>query len=234
MIRVQIDMLVHADKPEYAKHPPTSIGPIVTRIKASVRNPLYHSPTNTATTITPIAAAPASTDGAQAYLFMFSFFDLVICITITSRKMVFRSSIHISSMFSPPAVSLVCLWDRLVKQRIGISHGHQLIHPALTKRCRKQGLCAPRAIMDHDMRMPIPARDAVFMELRQICDYFTITELCRVLRHDADMCLHIPAAKIHISHPYIYPRLKDGATHPRSFFALYPIEGIKEQNCEHA
>lgn len=168
MVRVQINMLVHADKPEYAKHPPTSIGPIVTRIKGSVRNSLYHNTTNTATTITPIAAAPASTDGAQAYPFTFSFFDLIICIIISSRKMAFRSSIHISNMFSPPAVSLVCLGDRLVKQRIGIPLGYQLIHPALTKRCRKQGLCTPRTVMDHDMRMPIPARDAVFMKLRQI------------------------------------------------------------------
>lgn len=161
-------MLVHADKPEYAKHPPPLSGRSVTRIKASVRNPLYHSPTNSATTITPIALPQPAQMAHQAYPFTPLFFDLIICIIISSRKMAFRSSIHISNMFSPPAVSLVCLGNRLIKQRIGIPHGYQLVHPALTERCRQQGLCAPRAIMNHDMRMPIPARDAVFMKLRQI------------------------------------------------------------------
>ena len=48
------------------------------------------------------------------------FFDLVICTAIPPQKVAFRSSIHISNMFSPPAVSLVCLGDRLIKKRIGI------------------------------------------------------------------------------------------------------------------
>lgn len=72
------------------------------------------------------------------------------------------------------------------------------------------------------------------MKLRQISDYFAIAELCRVFRHDADMCLHIFAAKIHTFHSYISHRLKDGA-HPSSLiFALHAIKGTKEHNCEHA
>ena len=42
------------------------------------------------------------------------------------------------------------------------------INPVLYQQVRQQRLCTPRTVMDHDMRMPIPARDAVFMKLRQI------------------------------------------------------------------
>lgn len=168
MIRVQVDMLVHADKPEYAKRPTNLYRTGCYKNQRFCKKfviPQHNKQCHHHHAHRCCSGQRRWRAGIPFYVL---FFDLVICTAIPPQKMAFRSSIHISNMFSPPAVSLVCLGDRLVKQRIGIPHGYQLIHPALTKRCRKQRLCTPWAIMNHDMRMPIPARDAVFMKLRQI------------------------------------------------------------------
>lgn len=183
-------MLVHADKPEYAKRPTHLYRTGCYKNQRFCKKfviPQHNKQCHHHHAHRCCSSQRRWRAGIPFYVL---FFDLVICTAIPPQKMAFRSSIHISNMFSPPAVSLVCLGDRLVKQRIGIPHGYQLIHPALTKRCRKQRLCTPWAIMNHDMANAHP---------RTGCRIHETAADMRSLRHRRAVpcvpsrCGHVPA-----------------------------------------